>query len=101
MQRWYVRRIAPETIAEQKFVAAVEADGSETRKMNGAGYRHWPDRLVLKKRIRRPLWIEFKKEGKDATKAQRFLFSWLRSLGQEVIVVDTYDEAWTAYRRHR
>lgn len=101
MRRWYVRQKAPESAAERKFVDAVRADGSATRKMNGIGHRHWPDQLVLKRRVRRPLWVEFKREGEVPEKAQTFIFAWLRSLGQEVIVVTTLEEAWAAYRRHR
>lgn len=72
-----------------------------TRKMNGSGYRHWPDQLVLKPKVKAPLWLEFKREGEDATRAQKFIHDLLRSIGQKVYVVHTYEEAWDAYRAHR
>lgn len=96
-----MRKKAPETTAEKAFVDAVREDGSASRKMNGIGHRHWPDQLVLKKRVRRPLWVEFKREDEEPNKAQDFIFEWLRSLGQEVVVATSYEEAWSAYRKHR
>lgn len=93
---------APEKVAEKAFVDWARNDqGALTRKMNGLGFRHWPDQLVVKPKARRVLWLEFKREGEDIEPAQKFLFDWLRRLGQRVVVVWSLAEAQRAYLTHR
>lgn len=78
---------------------------SRTRKMNGYGFNSWPDRevlppLVWRSKEKRPLWMEVKRPGEDATEAQAIIHEELRAAGQVVVVVHLLDEAVLAYRNH-
>lgn len=61
--------------------------GGKTRKMNGMGFRDWPDRMVLLPGCP-VLFIEFKRRGRDATPSQADLHKELRAMGYEVWVED-------------
>jgi len=66
---------------ERRFVRLAKKRGWRTRKLNGAGNRGWPDRLVLTT-CGVPLFIEFKRPGsKGPTKLQCSHLRWLRKHG--------------------
>jgi hypothetical protein len=71
-----------------------------SRKMNGLGFRSWPDRVYLKLGVKRPLWIEFKRPGEPPTDAQAEIHKQLRAQGQEVQVHDTWSGAVDAFITH-
>lgn len=78
---------------------------SRTRKMNGYGFNSWPDRLVMpplvwRAKEKRPLWMEVKRPGEEATEAQAIIHEELRAAGQVVVVVHSLEEAMLAYRNH-
>lgn len=77
---------------------AKEQLGIMSRKMNGLGFNSWPDRMFMVPR--RPFFIEFKRVGEEPTPLQQDNHSWLRSLGYEVEVHDSTDEAFESIRRH-
>ena len=64
----------------------------ETIKLNLAGRRGWPDRLVLWGQ-RNTIFIEFKRIGEEPRKLQRFVHALLQEMGFEVRVYDTAAEA--------
>ena len=84
--------IGPEAKVENALVRAVKRHGGMTRKMNGAGYRAWPDRLVLLPAVEQ-FYVECKAPGKYATDQQRALHNKLRQQGAIVFVVDSVDMA--------
>lgn len=72
------------------YAAAV---GWESRKMNGLGFRSWPDRLFLPPRVRtkkqgaalgRRFYVEFKKPGEESTPDQTRVQNELRERGETV-----------------
>ena len=73
--------------------------GLLSRKLNGLGFRSWPDRAFFPacKKRRKPalplplLWVEFKRLGKEATDAQAELHADLALRGQRVYVLDNLD----------
>lgn len=81
---------------------ARDAHGWLSRKMNGLGFRSWPDREFLRPPRRlgkrsglvnqRPLWVEFKRLGKEPTPDQHRLHEKLRAFGQLVYVIDTRED---------
>lgn len=81
-----------------KTLAALYHIDLKCRKMNGLGYRSWPDRLVLgpKKFL---WWVEFKRPAGKGTKAgvlsqgQEDLFEELEHLGFTVYVHDDAQKA--------
>lgn len=82
-----------ESAIEKKVVDwAVTHLGAKTRKMNGLGFRGWPDRLVLLPMCQE-LWIEFKRIGEEASPSQRNLHGVLRAQGREVWVENRGAEA--------
>lgn len=80
---------------ERRFVERAKPLGCRTRKLNGAGFRDWPDRLVLAPRGVVML-IEFKRPGGRATPKQALLHEQLRALGHDVRVFDDADRALQA-----
>lgn len=57
------------------------------RKMNGYGFRSWPDRLYLfDDEIE--IWIEYKRPGEEPSPGQRELHKRLRNQGRTVFVCD-------------
>jgi hypothetical protein len=82
---------------------ARERKGWLSRKMNGYGFNHWPDRqflgpLLISKRTVNPkqskatLWVEFKRFGEQPTPAQADIHKELRRRGQRVEVVDNREQ---------
>lgn len=65
--------------------------GWESRKMNGLGFRDWPDRFFIspiRAAHRRSFWVEFKKPGNEPTPSQAIRIADLRLRGEEVLVLD-------------
>jgi hypothetical protein len=93
----YRRRL--EKKHERKFVgwARARPRRAMTRKMNGYGQKGWPDQLVVKPGARRILWLEFKDEDGGVSAIQEVVFGALAAAGQEVRVVETFDEARAVY----
>lgn len=69
--------------------------GTITRKMNGAGFRGWPDRLFLIPGLD-AFFIEYKRPGKELTKLQTDIVAELRNLGQKVYVCASTEETLDA-----
>ena len=86
-----------EASIEATAVAKIEAawPGVLVRKLNGAGNRNWPDRLVVIDGGR-SVYLEFKRPGEVPHPGQEWLISQLRSLGQKVYVVKSSQEALDA-----
>lgn len=92
--------LVPKTEAEEEatFVRKARAKGFLCRKLNGEGFRGWPDQLVIS-----PLgnikFIEFKRPGRykdpnDGLSAnQAEIIAKLRANGCEVLVTDSANEA--------
>ncbi len=59
--------------------------------MNGLGNRSWPDRLFMG-RDASILWIEFKREGEEATPDQLLNHEMLKELGHHVHMVDDVND---------
>lgn len=76
----------PERVAENNNLAYAKKRGLICRKMNGLGFRDWPDRLFIGKGV--IFWIEYKVRGKGPTPNQAKLHEVLRGWGQHVYVVD-------------
>lgn len=93
---------------EQACVKMAKAKNWESRKMNGLGFRDWPDRLfipppfknfrstygfgasrVLPKGER--FWVEFKRKGKEPTPSQWKRINDLRARGECVNVIDNVE----------
>ncbi len=71
--------------------------GTITRKMNGAGFRGWPDRLFLVPGLD-AFWIEYKRPGLNLTKLQIDIVAELRNLGQRVYICASTEETLDAIR---
>ena len=86
------RRVETEAALERWCVARARARGWLSRKMNGLGFRDWPDRLFVRppgpSGFRRPIWVEFKRAGGRPTDAQAHLHAELRRRGDRVEVID-------------
>ncbi len=80
-----------ESSIEKAFLRQMRKHGVLTRKMNGEGFRAWPDRLIVL--YKQHLYIEFKRPGGEATEAQQDIHDRLRALGHRVKV---YDDATAA-----
>lgn len=84
-----------EKSVEDRCVRYVKLRGWLVRKMNGLGYRAWPDRLFIPprlSRVKRPLWVEFKRVGEKPTVLQDQIHKLLRARGERVEVIDNYDD---------
>ena len=82
-----------EASIERAFVRWCNDRSIITRKLNGPGYRGWPDRMViLKNGI--VLFIEFKRPGGKLTPSQRSLHELLKSYAN--ITVYVCDNLWYA-----
>lgn len=76
---------------ENKVVKHAKKRGLVVRKMNGLGNRSWPDRLFMG-RDASILWIEFKREGEEATPDQLLNHEMLKELGHHVHMVDDVND---------
>lgn len=61
-------------------------------KLNGPGWRGWPDRLFVLENGR-TMFIEFKAKGKKPTELQKVRHQLLRNFGHQVEVCDDVDGA--------
>lgn len=92
--------LVPKTEAEEEatFVRKARAKGYMCRKMNGEGYRGWPDQLVISP-LGNAKFIEFKRPGKyknpndGLSINQAKIIGELRNRGCEVLVTDSADDA--------
>ncbi len=66
-----------------------------SRKLNGEGYRSWPDRMYLGPR-RAIFFIEYKRDGGEATPLQLMMHELLRLAGFAVYLCDSIAEARSA-----
>jgi hypothetical protein len=84
-----------ESAIERSFMRLMKEHFPEirVRKMNGEGYRSWPDRMVCIPGGR-PLLIEFKRPGRTLTEGQNDLHGDLRALGY---LISTHTSARTAF----
>lgn len=95
-----------ESNVEGRSVRHAKERGWTSRKMNGLGFRSWPDRLFLPPRgttrdreaagysvasLRHPFWVEFKRPGKEPTPDQARLHRDLRARGEVVHVCDSFE----------
>ncbi len=92
-----------ERVIEARCLRHAKRLGWTSRKMNGLGFRAWPDRLLIPpRRSRLPvLWIEFKRVGEHPTPLQRKLHKDLRARGQRVHVIDNLQEFVRVLARSR
>lgn len=86
------RKAPLESQIEKKFIDLCTAGGFRTRKMNGLGFRDWPDRLILGPN-RFFCWVELKRPGEVPTAKQELMHDMLVSLDNLVIVSDSAEEA--------
>lgn len=83
---------------ENTFKRKARAKGFLCRKMNGQGYRGWPDVLVEGQGDAH-FYIEFKRPGEykdpnDGLSANQLdIITKLRALGKKVLVTDSAEEA--------
>lgn len=84
---------------EGKVVKWAREHGILTRKMNGDGYRGWPDRLFVL-RNGKTLWIEFKRPGGKESELQKVMLDNLRELGHEAHVYSDAVKAIECLRLH-
>lgn len=76
------------------------------RKMNGLGFRSWPDRLFIPRETkallsqRRAIWVEFKRPGEGPTLEQRRMHKDLRARGEVVYIVDNLRDFIKIFERH-
>ena len=69
-----------------------------SRKMNGLGYRSWPDR-IFPIPGGRPFWIEFKKPGAEPTPLQENFHKLMREQGYDIEVHSDKKEAIAAIQK--
>lgn len=98
------KRGESEASLERWCCGKAQERGWRSRKMNGLGFRDWPDRLLIrpprllgKRRglvlvYRRPVWVELKKRGKQATPKQKLMHQFLRTCGEDVRVISTKED---------
>lgn len=95
------QRIKPvlEKDIEKRFVRELKKLGCKSRKLNGTGYRDWPDRLILV-----PggvtLFIEFKIPGEDLRPSQASLHEEAADLGHTWYTFDSWENAIECVRSH-
>lgn len=89
-----------ESAVENPCCRHARALGFLVRKMNGRGFRWWPDRLLVGPPVAPgTLWVEFKRppsgpraKHEEPTEAQAALHAELRARGEEVWVVDSVED---------
>lgn len=84
---------------EKRFVREAKKLGCMTRKLNGVGYRDWPDRLVMV-----PggaiIFIEFKRPGEPLRESQASLHEDAAAIGHDWNVCDSWEHAINIVRQH-
>lgn len=87
-----------EADVERAFLRRARAHGFICRKLNGQGYRGWPD--VLVEGLRGHWYIEFKRPGKykdpndGLSHNQAEIIGMLRTLKKRVLVTDSAEAAF-------
>lgn len=76
---------------EKRLKESIEARGQLCIKMQSNHINGMPDRLCTLPEGR-VVWVELKAPGRKPRKLQRFVHEQLRSRGQRVEVVSTYEE---------
>lgn len=97
-----------EASCEEACRVHAQGRGWVSRKMNGLGFRSWPDRLFLPppsslgagwtKKSR--FWVEFKRVGEPATPSQGQMHKDLRARGERVYVCRTKEEFARVFSEH-
>jgi hypothetical protein len=84
---------------EKRFVRELKKLGCKSRKLNGTGYRDWPDRLIMV-----PggitLFIEFKRPGEELRPSQQELHDEAAEMGHDWQVFDSWENAIEYVRQH-
>ncbi len=97
------RKVRLERDIEESCRKIALKKGWVSRKMNGMGFNHWPDRLFIppasashklfKKGVKlRPFWVEFKRPGEEPTEMQQRMIDDLQMRGEEVHVCDNEED---------
>lgn len=97
------RRRRKEGSIEESCRVLAQDRGWTSRKMNGLGFRDWPDRIFLPpvtSRRGRRFWAEFKRPGEEPTPAQAKMHRNLRARGEEVWVLDNKEDFEKVMRAH-
>ena len=76
---------------ERYLVQAVKAAGGEVRKVKWIGRHGAPDRLVMLPWLVGGVWVELKATGKKPEPHQKREHIRMRKLGQNVVVIDSYE----------
>lgn len=89
----YKRRQSESSI-ENSCRDIAHALGWLSRKMNGLGFRSWPDRFFVSPRGRRgrSFWVEFKRPGEVPTPDQERMIAELRARGESVYTLDNKED---------
>lgn len=74
---------------EEYLKEQVQAAGGEVRKAEWIGRRHCPDRRVM--HPKRCCWVECKKPGEKVRPGQQREHDRMRRLGEDVVVIDSYE----------
>lgn len=81
-----------ESWSERKFKDYVETQGCFCLKLSIIGWAGWPDRMILC-----PggwiMFVEMKREKKDAQPHQAFIHKILKELNFHVVVCDSFEKA--------
>lgn len=88
-----------EVKAEEAFTRSAKELGCLVRKMNGLGYRDWPDRLVVTPEGL-VLWVEFKRAGQDLRPSQQNLREELELRRQPYLLAYSAAQALDWLRGH-
>lgn len=75
---------------EDYLAAGVKRLGGEVRKAEWAGRRHCPDRRVM--HPARRCWVECKRPGAKPRPGQQREHDRMRALGEDVLVLSTFEE---------
>ena len=97
---WLSRRVRLkplERVAEDKFTKFAAVNGCLALKLEIQGNRNYPDRMILMPdKAGVVFFIEFKREGEEPRKGQKFRIKKLRDMGYKVYVCSTYNCAESA-----
>lgn len=75
---------------EDYLCEQVKAAGGDTRKVEWIGRKHAPDRRVM--HPKRCAWVECKRPGAKARPGQLREHERMRALGEDVVVLSSYEE---------
>lgn len=84
--------VRKESSIEKAFLRELKKLGLRSRKMNGNGFRAWPDRMILIPGGS-PVFIEFKRPGEKPTELQLENHKMLTELNYPVYWTDSSQEA--------